>query len=151
MNLKGLKQAAVLIAGMHPVDRRWIRQRLPSLCHSALDQLLDDLRRLDGNDPQVLREALTTEPSRLPPAEPPTPDVLLAGLQGLDPAWVACALRACAPDHAELYLASQSTAHALVVREALGRAPSHMPAKLTRVLTLAVRSRGEQVLTGVGT
>lgn len=144
MNREGMRQAAVLLASLHPRDRAWIKQRLPASWWLPLSRLSKQARSLAPAHANVLRDALLQPPTEAP--EPPTPDVLLAGLDGLPPAWVARALVACAPDHRELYLAARPTSEQQRVERALHDVPSALPPRLAEAVAKRVRQRGERSL-----
>lgn len=142
MNRDGMRQAAVLIASLHPRDRAWIRRRLPDGWWTRLKRLSDQVRALGPADADVLRDALREAPGARP--EPPTPDVLLAGLDGLSATWVARTLSACAPDHREMYLSGRSPADQAAIERALREGPASLPPKLAATLARLVRQRGER-------
>lgn len=142
MNSDGMRQAAVLIASLHPRDRAWMRRRLPDGWWTRLKRLSDQVRALGSVDANVLRDALRETRGARP--EPPPPDVLLAGLDGLSPTWVARTLTACAPDHRELYLSGRSPADQAAVERALREGPDSLPPKLAATLARLVRQRGER-------
>ncbi|MDW2981771.1 hypothetical protein [Rhodanobacter sp. KK11] len=144
MNHEGMRQAAVLLASLHPSDRAWIRRRLPAGWRGRLKRLLRQVRALGQADGGVLSDALHTAQDARP--DPPTPDVLLAGLDGLSPAWVARTLTACALDHRELYLAGQLPVDQENVERALREGPASLPPKLAGALAQLVRQRGERAL-----
>lgn len=144
MNREGLRQAAVLLASLHPRDRAWIRRRLPEGWRARLKRLSRQVRALGQADAGVLRDALHETQDARP--EPPTPDVLLAGLDGLSPAWAARTLAACAPDHRELYLAGRPQADQVAIERALREGPAALPPKLAAALAQLVRQRGERAL-----
>jgi hypothetical protein len=142
MNSEGLRQAAVLIASLHPRDRAWVRRRLPDGWWARLKPLADQVRALGTTDAHVLRDALRESRDARP--EPPPPDVLLAGMDGLSPAWIARTLSACAPDHREMYLSGRSQADQAAVERALREGPASLPPKLAATLARLVRQRGER-------
>ena len=144
MNREGMRQAAVLLASLHPRDRAWIRRRLPDGWQARLMRLTKQVRALGRGDTNVLREALREQPTARP--EPPTPDVLLAGLDGLSAPWAARTLAACAPDHLELYLSGRSPADQAAIDRALRDGPSSLPPELAATLARLVRQRGERTL-----
>lgn len=139
-----MRQAAVLLASLHPRDRAWIRRRLPHRWWAGLRQLSSYVRTLGPIDEGVLRDALREVRDARP--EPPKPDVLLAGLDGLSPAWVACTLAACAPDHRDVYLCGRSQADQAAVERAFREIPASLPPKLAATLARLVRQRGERAL-----
>lgn len=144
MNGEGMRQAAVLLASLHPSDRRWIRRRLPDGWSARLMRLCRQVQNVAPTDAGVLREVLDGLQDTRP--EPPPPDVLLAGLEGLLPAWVARTLVACAPDHRELYLSGRSQPDRVAVERALRDGPASLPPKLAETLARVVRQRGERAL-----
>lgn len=148
MNREGLRQAAVLLASLHPRDRAWVRRRLPKDWWTRLKPLSRQARALGPADARMLREALHQVPQARP--EPPTPDVLLAGLDGLSPAWAARTLAACAPDHRELYLSGRPAADQSAVERALRDGPESLPPRLADALAQLVRRRGERALASEG-
>lgn len=137
-----MRQAAVLIASLHPRDRAWIRRRLPAGWWMRLKRLSDQVRALGPANADVLRDALRQTADARP--EPPTPDVLLAGLDGLPPSWAARMLSACAPDHREMYLSGRSPADQAAIERALREGPGSVPPKLAATLARLVRQRGER-------
>lgn len=144
MNDAGMRKAAVLLASLHPGDRRWIRARLPRAHWRGLRRLMDELRGIAAGDRTLWRDAaLDAHEAR---AEPPAPDVLLAGLHGLDAVWAARVLAACAPDHRELVQAGYTPDECQAMERALEDAPGVLPPKLAQALAVAVRARGERRL-----
>jgi hypothetical protein len=139
-----MRQAAILLASLHPRDRAWIGRRLPDRWWAGLKQLSKHIRNLGPVDAGLLRDALHAAQDARP--EPPTPDVLLAGLEGLAPVWVARTLAACAPDHREMYLTGRSPADQAAIEHALREAPSSLPPELAATLARLVRQRGERAL-----
>lgn len=144
MSAEGMRQAAVLLASLHWRDRVWMRRRLPGKWWKRLRQLSRELRSLTTDDAQMLRDALL-EPLRTRP-EPPPPDVLLAGLDGLSPAWVARALAACAPDHRDMLLSARPSTDQAAIDRALREGPTSLPPGLAQALTQLIRQRGERAL-----
>ncbi|MEI7037466.1 hypothetical protein [Fulvimonas yonginensis] len=144
MSHDGIRQAAVLLASLHPRDRAWMRRRLPAGWWTRLRPLLRQIRALAPADAGVLRDVLHEEPGTRP--EPPAPDVLLAGLDGLSPVWIARMLTACAPDHRDIYLSGRSPSDQVAIERALREVPGSLPPKLAATLAHLVRQRGERTL-----
>jgi hypothetical protein len=138
----GLRRAAVLLGSVHTEDRAWLLARLPPGQRQALAPLLEEVRRLGPVDPAVARQVLDGEAHVTELPEPPSPQHLLRGLQGLSPAWAARVLRACAPDHVDMYVSQLAPATARMVREEFSRLPAKLPAGLARALAAIVNERG---------
>jgi hypothetical protein len=105
---------------------------------------MDQLREVSVGDRALWSEAALAEPEAR--AEPPAPDVLLAGLRGLDAIWTTRVLAACAPDHRELVQAGYTPDERRAMERALEGAPATLPPRLAQALASAVRARGERRL-----
>lgn len=141
MSAFGLRKAAVALAALHPDDRTWVLERLQPSWRYDLRRLIGQIASMEIHDSEIVREAvrLSGEESRL---NPPAPDRLLAGMQGLSPPWCARALSACAPDHMDVFAANSTPAKANAVRAELLSLPK-LPPKLSETLARLLRERGE--------
>lgn len=142
MNATGTRKAAVLLASLAASDRRWLMRRLPSAWRSVLKLLIDDAGRLGSHDSELVRGALGLDATEPASAVAPLPEVLLAGMAGLSPAWAARVLAACAPDHLGLYATHCDPAQAEATRQEFARVRGTLPPKLADALGRAVRARG---------
>ena len=133
MNAVGMRKAALALAAMHPHDRRWMLDKLPSSQRRLLSTLVIEVRRLGRVDPSLVRDLLQDLP--LPDVvDIPPPDRLIQALNNLPGAWAARMLAAAAPDHVEIYLASCSPIRARMVRTELEQLPAIMPTALAKAL-----------------
>lgn len=147
MSTAGMRQAAVMLAGLHPSDRDWLLERLRPTWRYDLKRLIGQAQDLGAGNAALSRQVLARcekDTSSLP--EPPAPDQLLTGLQGLVPEWIARVLASCAPDHLDVYAANAEPESVRSVREALLQIPKVLPSKLAETLTKLVRERGERAL-----
>lgn len=145
MNTSGLRRAALLVAGMHRSDRRWIRRQLSSRTWRAIKSAMSELRRVAQTDRRLIAQALPSAEAK-PAPEPPSPDVLMAGLEGLSTEWAALVIKACAPDHSAMYEAH--VGHGDAMEAEIARIPAVPPA-LANNLAEAVRRRGQEAIAGV--
>lgn len=144
MSSARMRTAAALLAGMHERDRRWMLARLSPSRSRALEALVAELRTVCPVGLDLETEALSEPPLPDDRPEAPPPGVLLAGLEGLSPAWTARALKSCAPDHAELFRAHVEEVVADRVCTDLRALPATMPPALARMLAATVRDRGRR-------
>lgn len=142
MNAMGTRKAAILLTNLAARDRRWLMRRLPSEWRSVLKPLIDEAGRLGSHDSEVVLGALGLDATEPVSAEAPLPEVLLAGMAGLSPAWAARVLAACAPDHLGLYATHCDAAQAEATRQEFARVRGMLPPKLAEALGRAVRARG---------
>lgn len=145
MNTTGLRRAALLVAGMHRSDRRWIRQQLTAGAWRAIENAMSELRRIAQTDRRLIAQALPSVDVK-PAPEPPSPDVLMAGLEGLSTEWAALVIKACAPDHRAMYAAHLGQGDAMEAE--IAQIPAVPPALASR-LAKAVRRRGQEAIAGV--
>lgn len=142
MSAFGLRKAAVTLAGLHPDDQAWLLERLRPSWRHDIRRLISEVPSMRLSNFDVIRDAIHACENDESP-QPPEPDRLLAGMQGLSPSWCARVLAACAPDHIEIYAANSSPAQAGAVRAELLMLP-RLPPKLAETLTRIVRARGEK-------
>lgn len=147
MNKAGLRRAAVLIAGMHRSDRRWIRRQLGGGAWRALERALLELGHVAHADHLLVAQALSPVEVR-PSAEPPSPDVLMAGLEGLPAEWASLVIEACAPDHRAMYESHLGHESGVPTDTSHATAPKEIPPALARSLAAAVRRRGQNAIAG---
>lgn len=145
MSTSELRRAALLVAGMHRSDRRWIRRQLSGRVWLAIESAMSELRRVAQADRRLLAQALPSIEVK-PAPEPPSPDVLMAGLEGLSTEWAALVIKACAPDHRAMYEAHRG--HGDAMESEIARTPAVPPALASR-LAEAVRRRGQEAIAGV--
>lgn len=148
MNTAGLRRAALLVAGMHRSDRRWIRQQLKAGAWRAIENAMSELRRVTQTDHLLIAQALPSM-GATPSPEPPSPDVLMAGLEGLSAEWASLVIDACAPDHRAMYAAHLGQGDVAPVDEGLTPTQRAIPPALARSLAGAVRRRGQEAIAGV--
>ncbi len=142
MSSPELRRAALFLGSLHTEDRKWLLERLPAGQRQTLAPLLKELRSLGSLDPTVAQQLLGGDMDGTALAEPPSPQHLLRGLQGLSPAWAARVLRACAPDHVDMYVSQLTPVTARIVREEFSRLPAKLPPGLARALVSIVNERG---------
>jgi hypothetical protein len=147
VNRAGLRRAAVLVAGMHRSDRRWIRKQLAGNVWRSLERAMDELRRVSRMDRQLIGQMLPATDG-MPAPEPPPPDVLMAGLDGLSPDWASLVLDACAPDHRAMYDASRRTGGEPADGGRSVPERQHVPPALASCLAEVVRRRGQRAIAG---
>jgi len=146
MSAPGMRKAAMVLASLHPRDRAWVLEQLRPTWRYDLKRLIRQAADLGADNPALTRDAIAACEREAARPEPPTPDHLLAGLQGLSPEWTARALAACAPDHLDLYAANAAPEQVRRVRGELLNLPKILPPKLADTLTGLVRARGERAL-----
>lgn len=137
MSARGLRQTAVTLAAMHPVDRRWILAQLPPALARALVGMLRDVEAMGPVPTDWLRDAL--ESPLVADFMPPTPSILIHVLDGLSPTWAARMLKAAAPDHVEIYLAACETRRAQAVKTAIESQQEPLPQALAQALLHELR------------
>jgi hypothetical protein len=136
----GLRKAAATLACLHPDDRAWLLEKLRPSSRYDLRRLVEQLQSMKIADSDIARKAVhICEEDRS--LQPPPPDRLLAGMNGLSPVWCARVLAACASDHMEVFAANSSPATAGAVRAELLALP-HLPPKLSETLARIVNERG---------
>ncbi|MFC5743555.1 hypothetical protein [Dyella tabacisoli] len=144
MNSIGVRKAALAMASMHPADRRWMLARMPPAWRAALNPLLKEAQRFATMDISLLKSALSSEETSSP-VEVPTPDVLIAVLDGLGSTWVARLLMAAAADHAEIYLATCAKQRAESIRREMAGLPATFPAALADAMARYLSDAGRKV------
>lgn len=146
MSASGMRKAAVALAGLHSRDRAWLLDRLRPTWRYDLKRMIRQAEGLGAHNSALTADVLAACDRNATRPDPPTPDHLLAGLQGLSPEWTARVLAACAPDHLDLYAANAAPEHVRCVRDELLNLPKVLPPKLADTLTDLVRARGERAL-----
>lgn len=141
-----MRKAAVVLAGLHSRDRAWLLERLRPTWRYDLKRMIRQAEDLGAHNSALTADVLSACEREAARPEPPTPDHLLAGLQGLSPEWTARVLAACAPDHLDLYAANTAPEQVRRVRDELLNLPKALPPKLAATLTSLVRARGERAL-----
>lgn len=69
--MSGLRQAALALHGLAPVDREWMLSRLPQQRSGELRELLDELQEIGiPADPELIRHAIAARPDAVTPAGP---------------------------------------------------------------------------------
>lgn len=144
MNPAGTRKAALALASMHPMDRRWMLAQLPGRWKSALGPLVADARRFAALDHTVLQMALANEDSHAT-IDAPTPNVLIAVLDQLSVAWAARVLAAAAMDHVDIYLATCNMRRAEAIRAELDRLPTPLPAAFAHAVALRLSECGQRI------
>jgi len=148
VNRAGLRKAALVLATLHPDDCSWLIERLRPSWRHDVRRLVDETRTREIPDGDLMHEAIRASEKAVLP-DPPPPDRLLKGLQGLSPSWCARVLAACAPDHAEMVMANRDKNEADAIRSELMVLPSVFPSKLAATLADLVRARGEGRISSV--
>lgn len=139
----GLRKAALTLAALHPEDRSWLIDRLRPTWRKDVRRLIGEIPARNISDTGLVREAIQSSERDLAP-DPPAPDRLMQGLQGLSPSWCARVLAACAPDHVEMVIANRAAGEADLIRTELMVLPSAFPSKLAEALAHLVRARCER-------
>lgn len=105
MTTPALRKVALMLAAMHPRDRRWMLARLPEAARDAWRRHGTEATALVSPDPAA---ALSHLCGSTPPAdvEVPEPVTLIRALDKLPIVWAARSLAVVAPDHIDLYKAA---------------------------------------------
>lgn len=149
MSTQGSRKAALALAAMHPRDRRWMMERLPSEWRKTLAPLVGEARSKLLDDPEVRAWALKDiDTANMP--ELPTPDVLVAALDRLGDGWAARVLALAAPDHVEVYLAACDKRREATIRQELKAMPKMPPGSLAAAMTRFLHQDVPVLRTGDG-
>ncbi len=141
----GLRKTALALVAMHPADRRWMLSRMSSTQRSLLDPLIKDALRFARIDAGLLQAALTDEGARVL-TEVPTPDILIAVLDGLSTQWASRVLTGVASDHAEIYLAACDKLRNEDIRKEIAHLPRPFPGALAGSIARYLSEAGREVL-----
>lgn len=133
------REAAALLAALHPTDRRWILARLPDDAATAVAALIPALKALGPVPHAWAREML--DATRTGGGAPPAPATLVAVLDALSPTWAARLLAAAAPDHESLYAAACAPARAMALQGTLDLHRGPLPPRLAQFLAQELQSR----------
>lgn len=142
MNTAGARKAALAIATMHPIDRRWMLARLPKQWASHLRPLINEARRFASIHDDVLQAALDGQ-GITPVIEVPAPAVLIAVVDSLSAEWAARVLIGAASDHAEIYLAACQRPRADSIRYEMTRLPKTFPKALASAMARCLNDAGQ--------
>lgn len=141
MKARLLREAAALVAAMHPADRRWVLSRLQA---SAAATLKAQVAVLNAEGPvpfDWVRQSLAGMQAGTAGVSPPAK--LVEVLHVLPVAWAARMLTVAAPDHEPLYIAACVPARAAAVRAETGKHRGRMPAVLAALLVRELRARAD--------
>lgn len=141
MNLAGARKVALVMATMHPADRRWMLSRMPTNYRDVLQPLIGDACRFADLDPDLLQQALD-ESAPVPMANVPSPAVLIGVLDGLSSQWAARVLTAVAADHVEIYLAACGKLRGEAVRHEVRHVSRPAPRALAQALGRCLEEAG---------
>ncbi|GAB3040422.1 hypothetical protein GCM10027285_26830 [Oleiagrimonas citrea] len=127
MNPLEARKAALALAAMHRSDRAWILRRLPADEAAQLRSMSRKLRSMGEVTPELVSCVQEELDDGSVYAVPPPPQELLLALRDLSPYWAATALRACAPDHLDMYAANCTPERAASVRACFECLPDRLP------------------------
>jgi hypothetical protein len=146
VNAIGARRAALIMAAMHPADRRWMLSQMPRAWRPALMPLIAEAQVHAAMDPELLRAALDDK-REASVHDLPTPDVLIVVLDRLAGPWVARILAAAAPDHAEMYLSTCEVERGRAIRREMADLPTLFPAAMAGSLVRYLAEAGQALRT----
>lgn len=141
MNPVEARKAALALAAMHRSDRAWLLRRLPAKDAVQLRAMSRKLQAMGEVTPDLVSRVQEELEDGSVYAVAPAPQELLQALRDLSPFWAATALKACAPDHLEMYAANCTLERAELVRTCFEQLPESLPKGYAHAIGKRVHAR----------